>query len=980
MPEKIKTHPLKMERELRGWSQAKVAEAVGTNIRTVIRWEQGQTLPFPFYRERLCALFGKNARELGLLTDSDEHSGEQDTFQSERPEHAVSELPLAHSTPDPSTTFWKVPPVLLPLIGRSGEIAEIKALLTSPEVHLLTLLGTGGIGKTRLSIQLAHEIWPLFADGICFVALTAVGDPEQVVPSIAHELNLSDESIPPVERVQRFLRDRQMLLVLDNFEQVVQAVTALEQLLVACPCVKILVTSRVVLHSALEQQYRLSPLAVPDLHNLPDSVSIAQYPSIALFVQRASTLLPTFQVTAANAATLADICVRLDGVPLAIELAAARIKLLPPHMLLPRLSQSLQVLTKGQPTLPARQQTLRNTIRWSYDLLDADEQHLFRLLSVFVGGFTLGIIESMFAGVMEGTRGSMTTALDGLDSLIDKSLLQLAEPSDELEEQGEPRLEMLETIREYGRECLLEHGEMEFARQKHAWCYLKLAEEAAQELQGTQQMKWLERLEQEHGNLQAAMEWMMEQANAPCTLQGTTDRNIMALRMGNASGTFWLSRGYLAEGWRFMEQALGAYKGEATPVLASAYVFAAQLIMRLGNLERAEMLAARGIESYRVLGDRANLAGALRMAGWIAHQRNQVARAYSLYEQSLALFKELDLHRGVAYTMLNMAFILQRQGDCVQAAIMLEEVVIRQRALKNKAGIVNALYQLAQVLFGAEEHPPVQRIRSLLNEGLEMAEELGESRGAASIRGLAGWVAFSQGSLTEARSLVEECLRFYKQGGDREITGQYLAILGEIVTAEGDYKTARSLFEESLAVEKELGERTEIAAVALEGIAQLAIRQGDHRWAVRLWAIAAQVREEIQVAMMPGQRPAHERAVEQARLFLGDKAFTALWNDGQALSVDEVWSARHRILPYSQEADVNLHPSKKKSTLYPAGLSAREVEVLRLVAQGMSDAQVAKQLIISTRTVTTHLTSIYNKLGINSRSAAVRFAADHHLL
>ncbi len=977
MSERIKPHPLKIERELRGWSQAKVAEAVGTNVRTVIRWEQRQTLPFPFYRERLCALFGKNARELELMADSDEHPGEQETSQGERSAHAVSESPLAHSTPDPSASLWKVPPVFLSLVGRSREIAEIKALLTSSEVRLLTLLGTGGIGKTRLSIQLAHELWPLFADGICFVALTAVSDPEQVVSFIAHELNLQDESILPDERVQRFLHEKQMLLVLDNFEQVVQAASALEQLLVACPRVKMLVTSRVVLHSTLEHQYRLSPLAVPDLRHLPDRAAIAQYASVELFVQRASTLLPTFQVTTANAASLAEICVRLDGVPLAIELAAARVRLLPPHVLLPRLSQSLQVLTKGLPMLPARQQTLRNTIRWSYDLLDAGEQHLFRLLSVFVGSFTLGAVESVFAAMMEETTGSMPTVLDGLDSLIDKSLLQLSEPADET---GEPRLAMLETIREFGRESLLEHGEMELARRSHAECYLKLAEEAAQKLQGPQQMKSLERLDQEHGNLQAAMEWMLEQTNASSTMREPENRNAMALRMGNASGTFWLSRGYLAEGWRFMEQAISAYVGEVTPVLASDYIIAAQLIMRLGNLEQAETLGERGIESYRVLGDRTNLAVALRMAGWIAHQRNQVARAYHLYEQSLALFKELDHHRGVAYTMLNMAFILQRQGDYAQAASMLEEVVIRQRALKDKAGIVNALYQLAQVLFGAEEQPPVQRIRSLLNEGLELAEELGESRGAASMRGLAGWIEFSEGNLTEARSLVEDCLRFYKQGGDREITGQFLATLGEIVTGQGDYKTARSLFEESLAVEKELGDRTEIAAVALEGIARLAITQGDHRWAVRLWAAAACVREAIQVAMMPGQRPTHERAVEQSRLFLGEKAFTALWDDGRALSLDEVWSARHRPAPNMQDEAVHPHPPKKKSTLYPAGLSAREVEVLRLVAQGLSDAQVAKQLIISTRTVTTHLTSIYNKLGINSRSAAVRFAVEHHLL
>jgi len=884
MPEKIKSHPLKIERELRGWSQAKVAEAVGTNVRTVIRWEQRQTLPFPFYRERLCALFGKNARELELLPDGDEYATEQETYQDERPVHSIEE-PEVLSSQAPSPSLGKVPPVSQPLIGRSREIAEIKTLLTAPDVRLLTLLGTGGIGKTRLSIQLVQELWPLFADGIYFVALTAVSHPEQVMSAIAHELNLSDESIAPHERVQQFLQEKQILLVLDNFEHIVQAALVLEQLLAVCPRMKILVTSRVVLRSAMEYQYRLLPLAVPDLHHLSDSTAIAQTPSVELFVQRASMLLPGFQVTSANAAILAEICVRLDGVPLAIELAAARVKLLPPHVLLPRLSQSLKVLTKGLPTLPARQQTLRNTIRWSYDLLDADEQRLFRLLSVFVGGFTLDAAESVFAAVMEGTTEGMATGLDGVDSLIDKSLLQLSEPANEA---GEPRLEMLETIREFGKECLLEQKEMEIARRSHAMWYLALAEEAARELQGSQQVKWLERLDAEHGNLQAAMAWMLEQTNTAYSEQDVAYRNIMALRMGGALGPFWMARGYLSEGWKFMELALSAYKGEVTPALAAAYVIAAQLIMRLGNLGWAETLGKRGIESYQTLGDRAKLAGALRVAGWIAHQQNQTVQAYHFYEQSLALSRELNHQQGIASTMLNMAFILQTQGDYVQAGVMLEEVLKRQRDLKNKAGIVHALYQLAQVLFGTVEHPPFQRIHSLLQEGLEVAEELGDSRSAASIRGLSGWVASRQGNLVEARSLVEDCLRFYKQGGDREITGQYLTILGEIVTAQGDYKTARSLFEESMAVGKELGDRTETTVLTLEGMAQLAIAQGDHHRAVRLWAAAARLREDIQVPMSPAERAVYERAVRQTRLFLGEKTFTTLWDDGRALSVDEV--------------------------------------------------------------------------------------------
>ncbi|MGH2495124.1 MAG: ATP-binding protein [Ktedonobacteraceae bacterium] len=897
----MKPHPLKVERELRGWSQARVAEAVGTNVRTVIRWEQGQTIPYPYYRERLCALYGKNARELGLLADTEEAASELEQRQNEQPALLTATEPT-HSDPirSPSEPLWKVPPVLMPLVGRAREIDEIKALLTTAEVRLVTLLGAGGIGKTRLSVQLAHEMWPLFAGGICFVALTAVNDPAQVVPTIARELNLQDESVSPFERAQRFLGDKQALLVLDNFEQVAQAAPELEQLLAACPRVKMLVTSRVVLHIASEYQYRVSSLSVPGLKHLPDSAGIAQYAAIELFVQRARTIIPTFQVNDANAVALAKICARLDGIPLAIELAAARIKLLPPEALLPRLSNSLQVLTRGVSTLPERQQTLRNTIRWSYDLLNAGEQRLFRLLSIFTGGLSLETAEFFFTLVADGEENSLTSSLDSLDSLIDKSLLQPAVASDAW---GEPRLEMLETIQEYGRERLLEHGEMEFARMAHAECYLHFAEKAAQELQGLQQTMRLVRLDREYSNIHAAMEWMLgdEITPSPHSSQQLPARKEMALRLVNALMWFWLSRGYLNEGWRFAEQALARYQEKAaTPILARAYVLASQMIMRLGNLDRAEVLLEQGIAGYRELRDESNLAEALRASGWIAHQKNQSARAYDLYEQSLALFKQHDNRQGIANTLLNMAYITQTQGNYEQARILLEEVVARQRTLSNKWGILNALYQLAQVLFGAEEHPPFDRIHALLNEGLALAEELGDTRGAASMKGLAGWVTFSQGNLPEGRHLVEDCLRFYKEGGDRQITGQYLVTLGEIVMAQGDEDAARSLFEESMAIGKEMGEKNETVAAALEGMAGLAAAQENHAWAVQLWAVAERWREEIQTPIMPGQRIIHERAMEQLRVLLGAETFTTLWEKGSTLSPDEVWSERYQLLPYLQ--------------------------------------------------------------------------------
>ncbi|HEU5226198.1 MAG TPA: NB-ARC domain-containing protein, partial [Ktedonobacteraceae bacterium] len=785
--------------------------------------------------------------------------------------------------------FWKVPPILLPLVGRTRELEEIKNLLTT--VRLLTLVGAGGVGKTRFSFQLACEMRSLFPDGVCFVSLTAASAPEQVMSLIARDLELQNEIGPPYQRVEGWLREKALLLVLDNFEQVSQAAPELERLLVSCPSVKILVTSRAVLHLASEYQYRLLPLAVPNLKAHPDSITVAQSPSVQLFVQRARMHLPTFHVTESNAATLAKICVRLDGLPLAIELAAARINLFSPHALLPRLSRSLDVLTKGLPALPRRQQTLRNTLAWSYSLLDADTQRWFRLLSLFVGGFTVEAAEALFAAVMGAGTSNLPSALDGLDALIDHSLLQSALPMDE---GGEARLQMLETIREFGRERLLESDESADAHEAHATYYLKLAEEAAQDLQGPQQGQWLARLDQEHGNLQAAMEWMLVPENLASAQEKDADKRVMTLRLINALRQFWIARGYLNEGLQYIEQVLQRYaevQAEATLLLARVYLFAASLCTRLGKLGRAEILVEQGIACASVLEDKAPLAEAFRVAGWVAHRRGLGERAFDCYERSLTLFKDLDDLKGITATMLNMAFLLETRGDFKQAGILFEEVLARQRALHNTMGIYGAIYQLVHVLFAAEEHSPLPRIHALLQEGLALAQEAGDRHVTAGLQGLLGWVVLSEGKLAQARELVEECLRFFREE-DREIYGQYLVTLGEILTAQGDEAAAQSVFEQSLAVGKELGDKTEVIAVTLEGMAGLALVQGHYAWAVRLWAKAGWRREEIGVLMLPRERPARERSLDQLRTLLGEQAFTDLWEEGRTLSLEEVWFAR----------------------------------------------------------------------------------------
>ena len=371
-----------------------------------------------------------------------------------------------------------LPVQLTPLIGREKEGAAVQNLLQREDVRLVTLTGPGGTGKTRLGLQVTAELSDLFTDGVYFVNLAPLSDPDFVVPTIAQTLDLKEIGDQPLLGLLKgYLRDKHILLLLDNFEQVASAAMQVADLLAACPCLKVIVTSRAVLHVRGEQEFPVPPLTVPDPKRLPDLVALSQYEAVELFLSRAQAVEPEFQLNNTNAPAIAEICARLDGLPLAIELASARIKLLPPQALLARLDQRLAVLTSGPRDAPARQQTLRNTIAWSYNLLDAQEQRLFRRLSVFAGGCTLDAIEAV--SIALETSSPTISLLDSVASLIDKSMLQ------QTEQEGEqPRLVMLETIREYGLEALEASGEMETTRQAHAHYYLALAEEAEPELGG----------------------------------------------------------------------------------------------------------------------------------------------------------------------------------------------------------------------------------------------------------------------------------------------------------------------------------------------------------------------------------------------------------------------------------------------------------------------------------------------------------------
>lgn len=454
--------------------------------------------------------------------------------------------------------YSNLPMPLTPFIGREPEIQAACALLRLPEVRLLTLVGTGGIGKTRLALQIMAKLWNDFANGMYFISLANVNYPHEVLSTIADTLNLGkdrerEHEENDMQLLKTFLRDQQLLLLLDNFEQVVAAAPLLVELLQVCPQLKMLVTSRTVLHVSGEHEFLVPPLALPPVKPYPDDPALlGQYAAVALFMQRARAIKPDFQCTQADMPIIAEICTRVDGLPLAIELAASRIKLFPPQTLLTMLKRPLQLLSSKIQDAPARQQTLRNTLTWSYNLLPMQEQGLFRRLAVFVGGCSL----EAAATVSTVINDLIIDVVDGVASLLDKSLLWIQSGL-------EPRLRFLETTREYGLERLLASGELEIMQQAHATYYLTLAEEAVPHLHGAKQARYFEQLDQEYENLMVALRWSIERGK-----EGVE----RSLRLSGALALFWWLRGHFQEGKNILEQAL-AKSGESMGVVRAKALY-----------------------------------------------------------------------------------------------------------------------------------------------------------------------------------------------------------------------------------------------------------------------------------------------------------------------------------------------------------------------------------------------------------------------
>jgi predicted ATPase/DNA-binding CsgD family transcriptional regulator/tetratricopeptide (TPR) repeat protein len=725
------------------------------------------------------------------------------------------------------------------------------------------------------------------------------------------------------ESLQAYLSDKQLLLVLDNFEPILAAAPLVSALLTACPRLKILVTSRASLHLYGEQEFPVPPLALPDAKHLT-TTSLSDYAAIDLFCQRARAVRPDFALTPANAADVAKICIGLDGLPLALELAAARIKLFSPAALLSRLNQRLTLLTDGPHDLPTRQRTLRDEIAWSYDLLTADEQRLFRRLAVFVGGFTLEAAQAI--GNAQGDLA--IDVLDGVVTLVDHNLLkQMAQPN------GEARFTMLETLREYGLEQLIASNEAESVHRNHALFFLSLVETIEPELAGPPSQRARARLTTEIDNLRRVFAW--SQSSSP--RDGST-KAAVGLRLAVALSWFPFGGKHTGEIRRWLVTAL--QWAETPPSMRAKALYRAGLTATfLGDYSIARTELEESAALSHTAGDQNQLAAALRELCLIAFAKGDFTKAQQYGEESVALYRILDRQPDLALALENLASTFVRQGDYPTARTLFEEQLTLTRLLDDDSMYSGALVGL-------------------------------------------GWIARLQGDHVTAHAHFAEALSMRRTLGEFWLTGEALDLLGEVLQQQGELGKASQYYWEGLTVTCEVGDKGG-SALLFYHLSTLTHAQRQPGRATCLLAFATALHKTVGGILYhtPTTPADWEQSIATMQAVLGAEQFARYWAEGQAMRLEE--AIAYALAAPNLPEDPSTTPEYiliTATTTHPAGLTAREIEVLRLLVQGLTYAQIADTLVVSRRTVNAHATSIYSKLGVTSRAMATRLAVEQRLL
>jgi predicted ATPase/class 3 adenylate cyclase len=741
-----------------------------------------------------------------------------------------------------------LPRQLTTFVGREREMAEGRRLLAKS--YLLTLTGPGGCGKTRLALQLAGEIVAEFRDGVWFAEMAPVADPSRVAHVVASVLSVREQPGRPVEAtLVDYLQSRELLLILDGCEHLVEACATLADVLLrGSPGLRIIVTSREPLHIPGETTLRVPSLSTPDPRRRATPETVVRFDAVQLFADRAAAASPGFTVTEHNAQWVAQICHRLDGIPLAIELAAARMSVLPVEQIAERLHDRFRLLTGGSRTARRRQQTLRAAIDWSYDLLSDPERVLFRRLGVFAGGFSLEAAEVVCAG----DECDAGLVLDLLTRLVDRSLVMSTAQQETV---GEARFWMLETVREYAAEVLRQSAEEAAVRRRHLGYFLDLAGRAEAELRGPRQVIWLATLEREHENIR-----------------------------------FWFMRGYLTDGREALERALAQRDRGSPSERAWALSALALLAWRQRDYDATVLLGTQSVGLCREAHDDRACAYAENALALAARDQGDLVQAEARHEETLELFRRIGDRWGVALALQNLAYVAHRRGDYERAGRFGEDALTIFREVGDRWGIGTSLYILGRM---ALRQTHADRARRLFTEALALFRELGDAPlvGFALI-GL-GSAAGQQGHGDQARAFFEESLALMRDMGDKRGIADATAHLGVLASRRGDEATAARMYQESLRLDAELGNRQGIAE-GLERLAGLAASR-DPEQAARLVAAAGALRAATGMPISDVDRPHVEQTIAAARNRLGDGAFARASDEGGRFSVAAAVDAALRV-------------------------------------------------------------------------------------
>lgn len=817
-------------------------------------------------------------------------------------EHRINNLPI------PLSSF----------IGRVREIAEVKRLLGTS--RLVTLTGAGGCGKTRLAIQVANDLTDSFNDGVWWVELAALADETLVAQAVAQTLGVREVPVQAMsETLVNFLLTKELLLVIDNWEHLISAGARFaEQLLRSCPNLRILATSREPLAIQGEVVYPLTSLGLPRTDAALNQV--LQSEAVRLFIERAKAVKPDLHLTEEKARLVAEICGRLDGNPLAIELAAARIKVLKIEHIAQRLDDRFNLLTTGNRTALPRHQTLRATIDWSYNLLPEDARILLRRASVFAGGFTMNAAEE----ICSDERLSSQEILNVLTRLVDQSLVVVDEQDDD------ERYRMLQTIREYAREKLLAAGESTRVQNRHLHFFLRMAEKAEPQLQLADQIYWLNRLERDHDNLRAALGWALDRKTA----ERTAERAESGMRLAGALEWFWYSHSYLIEGRKWLQQALAQSEGISLAARAKALCAAAHLALAQSDVEKViRPLLDECLDLYRQLNDKMGTAFALLLSGWLEWSYGDAAQSTSLDEQSLELSRQIGNKPGIAHALQNLAQHEFFHGENNRARVMFEEGLGLYRELRNQWGIGIQLKYLSHV-------------------------------------------ATNLGNYEQAKEFASESMAAFRQVGDKRQVALALYAMALATHSEGNERTAREMLAQAVPVIYETQDAYHLVCCLL-ALGGIACTEEDYERAARVFAAADALSQSMDVHFLI-QPPDLTQNLSSTRAQLSDTAFAKASAEGRAMTLKQAIEYALETTPREQRSHSATPRQSGKQEF--GRLTSREQEVAALIGQGESNREIAEQLVLSERTVESHVTNILNKLGFKSRAQIRKWAVQKELV